>query len=243
MVRAASKRGVIFNSTIKFVEIMSIYDYTPSEIYAAWFNEEDMRGITEKCFKTIMAMESREHSSKRCFKYCTRGLEGHSTLGRIGKKRNRRIAYATVLEEQERQWGESKEVDFQAISDAYGDTASSCQMWAQVMGNRDAKAADNYLTEDEDEYARLCATTTMYSHKPTESAPLQSSLKFKTRDVIISKSIDTSKPPVDNLAKNLSPKKNARFLSPQARKSFIRASPINRGKGIRDRLLPLVITH
>ena len=241
---AASKSRVIFDPIVKLAETLSIYDYTPSEIHASWFSDNEMDKMTEKCFKIIIAMESREGSSTGSHTYCTRGLEGHSTLGRIGRKRNRSDSIAAVLEEQERQWDESEEMDFQAISDTYGKIASSCQRWAQVMGNRDAKAAESYLSEDEDEYARLCRTKAMYAHKSssTESAPLKSSLRGKSCDVIVSKKINRSKSLVDNLA-NLPPRKNARFFSPQARKSFTGAPTIKLGKGIRDRLLPLAIAR
>jgi len=192
MTRATSKRSITFNSTVKIVEIMSIYDYTPSEIDAAWYSDEDMERITEKCFKIIKKMSREGDASKRGCRYCTRGLEGYSTSGRISKKRNRRAAIAAVLEEQERQWYEDEDVDCQAIANAYRRITSSCQKWSQVMGNRDAKAVEIYLSEDDECERMLCATKTMYSHKFTSPAPLKSSFKNASHNAILSKSIDTS---------------------------------------------------
>lgn len=145
----ASKRSITFNSTVRVVEIMSIYDYTPREIDAAWYSDEDMKRITDKCFKIIKGMSPEgDSSTKRGYRYCTRGLEGFSTFGRISKKRNKRAATVAVLEEQERQWNENEELDCQAISNAYRRITSSCQRWSQVMGNRDFKAVETYLFEE-----------------------------------------------------------------------------------------------
>ena len=83
-------------------------------------------------------------------KYCTRGLEGHSRLGSISKKRNRSTAIAAVLTEQSQQWIEDI-VDEEAIAGVYQRTTSSCQMWAQVKGNQDRQAADAVLFKEEEE--------------------------------------------------------------------------------------------
>mmetsp|Transcript_33007 Transcript_33007/g.79825 ORF Transcript_33007/g.79825 Transcript_33007/m.79825 type:complete len:101 (-) Transcript_33007:426-728(-) len=79
----ASKKSVTFSPTITGMQVMSIYDYTPSEISAAWYNQEEMDHITNRCFKIILRMESGRSNRK----ICTRGLEGHSTLGSISKKK------------------------------------------------------------------------------------------------------------------------------------------------------------
>eukprot|EP00526_Cylindrotheca_closterium_P024079 CAMPEP_0113628278 /NCGR_PEP_ID=MMETSP0017_2-20120614/14651_1 /TAXON_ID=2856 /ORGANISM="Cylindrotheca closterium" /LENGTH=195 /DNA_ID=CAMNT_0000538575 /DNA_START=66 /DNA_END=653 /DNA_ORIENTATION=- /assembly_acc=CAM_ASM_000147 len=161
------KRRVTINETVNVVEILSIYDYTPSEIAASWYDEADMDKITQRCFKVLQRMES--GGTKNGQKYCTRGLEGHSTLGSISKKKARTAAVTAALEEQARQWNENEEIDDQAISDAYRKTTASCQMWAQVIGNRDQQATEAYLYPDEED-EEVDATATVSSIKSTDSA-------------------------------------------------------------------------
>ena len=90
--------------------------------------------------------------SGRSKKYCIRGLEGHSKLGSITKKRNRTTSIAAVLMEQSNQWVDNA-IDEQAIADAYRRTTSSCQMWARVVANQDRQAADAALCDVQEELA------------------------------------------------------------------------------------------
>ncbi|CAJ1959883.1 unnamed protein product [Cylindrotheca closterium] len=145
------KRSVNFDPNVTpAVETISLDDYTSREIAATWYDEEEMANITRRCVRILKRMETNElkHGGKN---YCTRGLEGHTTLGSINKRRSRSAGVAAVLEEQARQWDESTEADTQAIADAYTRTTSSCQMWARVMGNRDQVAAEPFLYLDDDE--------------------------------------------------------------------------------------------
>lgn len=133
------KKQVTFSSSVAGIQIMNIHEYSASEVSAAWYNDEEMEGITERCFKLLSIMES--DPSRNGKVYCTRGLEGHTKLGSISKKKNRSTAIAAVLVEQSKQWKANK-VDVRAIADAYKSTASSCQLWAQVVGKRDQRAAE-----------------------------------------------------------------------------------------------------
>ena len=102
-----------------------------------------------------------------------RGLESMTSTGYISKNNNRSAAFVAVLEEQERQWNESEEVKVQAISDAYRRTSSSCQMWAQVVGNRDQQAVEAYLYDnDEAEVETTSAPSVVTSSKPQTSRNL-----------------------------------------------------------------------
>ena len=145
MATTNSMNRIRFNPSVQVVEVMRIDDYTPCEITAAWYSDEQMEKITKRCSKIIKSMDA-----GRGRKYCVRGLEGHSNLGSISKKRNRSTAMVAVLNEQSEQWIENT-VDEQAIADAYRRTTSSCQLWAQVKGNQDRQAADAVLYKVEDE--------------------------------------------------------------------------------------------
>ncbi|CAJ1961419.1 unnamed protein product [Cylindrotheca closterium] len=162
------KKGVTMNESVEVVEILHVNDFTASEIAASWYDEEEMKKITERCFKVLQRMEyGKTKNGKK--KYCTRGLEGHTALGSISKKKTRAAAFSAVLDEQEKRWNENKDVDFQAISDAYRKVSSSSQMWAQVIGNRDHHAIEAYLYQDEEKDEEVDATTTTVSTSALKS--------------------------------------------------------------------------
>ena len=150
------KKVVSFCPTVRGAQIMSIEDYTPSEIAASWYSAEESDNISIHCVKLIRRMESNEASAFK--KYCIRGLESHTTVGCAMKRMNRSTAVAAVLDAQARQWNENCNVDAQAIADAYKRATSSSQMWAQVMGNRDQAAAEAILFEKEEGEVRDHAT-------------------------------------------------------------------------------------
>lgn len=144
MMPNTSMKKVTFNPKVTGIQILNIDDFTPKEIFASWYDEEEMERITQRCFKILQNMEAGNAK-----KYCVRGLEGHSSVGSISKKSNRTTALAAVLMEQARQWDENRFND-QAIADAYRRTTSSCQLWAQVVGKRDEEVAEA-INEDSDE--------------------------------------------------------------------------------------------
>lgn len=152
----ASRKSVTFNSTVDTVDIKSIYDFTPDEISALWYDDDEMDQITKRCFKLLRKMENGST------KYYTRGLEGHTTLGVISKRKNRIAAMAAVLVAQSQHLADGI-CDDQAMADAYLRTTSSCQMWASVTGKRDQQIADEIYEQNEDH--QIIVDT-----KPTESS-------------------------------------------------------------------------
>lgn len=141
-----SMKTVRFNYAVQVIPILSIYDYTPPEISASWFNQKEMNYITERCVKVIAKMDM-----GRGNKTCSRGLENHTKLRSMSKMKNRAAAFAAVFEEQDRQLFDNN-LDVNAIANAYHRATSSCQMWAEVMGKQDRKAADTILYQDEDDF-------------------------------------------------------------------------------------------
>lgn len=135
---------VTFHPYAQAREVLSLYDYTSSELSATWYSDEETEQITQRCWKVVRKMDT-----GRGRKYCTRGLEGHSKLGSITKWKSRSTAVAAVLNEQHKQRLENDIADEQVIADAYKRTTSSCQMWAQVKGNQDRQAAENIYREDQ----------------------------------------------------------------------------------------------
>ncbi|CAJ1953021.1 unnamed protein product [Cylindrotheca closterium] len=157
MANSKHQRSIQFDPNVTGVGTISLDDYTPREIAATWYDEEAMDSITRRCVRILKRMETND-LKQGDKKYCTRGLEGHTTLGSINKRRSRSAAVAAVLEEQARQRDESAEIDAQAIADAYTRTTSSCQMWARVMGNRDQVAAEAFLYQADDDDCKGAVT-------------------------------------------------------------------------------------
>lgn len=46
-----SGRQVTLGPTVNIVETLNLEDYTPREIAASWYDEDEFDRITEKCFK------------------------------------------------------------------------------------------------------------------------------------------------------------------------------------------------
>jgi hypothetical protein len=143
----AKKKGISFDASFKMIEIMGLDDYTSQEIEASWYTGEEMAQISRRCLKILDWAETKRSRNDKI--YCMRGLEGHTTLGSISKRRNRETSIMSVLEEQIRQNGE---IDFESLSKVYSCTTSSSLMWAMVVGNRDQQEAEAYLHCNEDSY-------------------------------------------------------------------------------------------
>ena len=74
-------------------------------------------------------------------KYCSRGLETHTRLKEISKRRNRRTSIDAVLREQWRQREEGI-VGEDRISQLYHDASSSSVLWARKIGMDDYAKAE-----------------------------------------------------------------------------------------------------
>jgi len=148
---APGKRKVTFKRTVSIRHVPIFYDYDASEFNAIWYNGDEMELFTRKAIKLVSRMESIDANQKK--RYCIRGLERHSRLESISKEKSRRAARQAVFQEQDRQRKkeQQKNSSDETIANAYRQITSSCQIWAQVMGQRDQKAVQAYLFQEEDE--------------------------------------------------------------------------------------------
>jgi hypothetical protein len=121
--------------------ILSRHDYTAEEKQAAWFQEKEYAMITRECCKQVRKMENGESLKDK--KYCSRGLESHTRIAAISKSQNRKLAVNAVLDEQDEQ--ELETPDEEAISHAYCQVTSSCQLWASTIGLRDQRSAEECM--------------------------------------------------------------------------------------------------
>jgi hypothetical protein len=125
---------VRFSEKTHVRKILSRKDFTPEEIQACWYNDEGNQRIFRYCSKEIRKMN--EESKLQDKKYCSRGLESHTTVGAASKRRNVSLAINAVLDEQMIQWEEGI-FDEDTIAAIYFKASSSCQLWANIVGRRD----------------------------------------------------------------------------------------------------------
>jgi hypothetical protein len=114
--------------------------YTSEEKQACWYTAEENKSIYKHCRKEIRKMN--EGCKLKDKKYCSQGLEGHTTLGAAAKMRNRWLAINAVLDEQMIQWEEGV-FNEDAIAEIYCKSSSSCQLWANIVGLRDHRVTES----------------------------------------------------------------------------------------------------
>jgi hypothetical protein len=139
--------------SVSFVEqtVSQIYlilplddDYTPAEISASWYNDDENNEMAHKCHKIIKRMKKGEAD-----KYCTRGLERMTGARKHQVQRNRTQAYNAVLGEQDSQWSQGRN-DPNTISEVYFfEVSYFCQLEAIKMGQLDAMAARSSWSQSE----------------------------------------------------------------------------------------------
>ena len=136
------ERYVSFNEKVVVHRTMPLTRYTPEEIEACWHTREDYVVVRRQCSKQIRKLNDGEQLLDK--KYCARGLEAATYVGMQSRRQNRSLAYKVVLvlQTQQKQVGV---YDDEAIAQSYRRVSSSCQLWANVVGSRDQRAADLYL--------------------------------------------------------------------------------------------------
>lgn len=139
-------RRVRFRENIisKEYTILSRRDYTDAEIIATWSQSEEYQAITSSCCKQVRMIE--QGAVLRDKKYCARGLEVHTRLASMVKSQNKRLAWDAVLLEQDEQ-RRLGIIDAETIAERYIEVSSSSLLWAQTVGMRDRKAAEEHLDD------------------------------------------------------------------------------------------------
>ena len=134
---------------------LSKKDYTSQEVQACWYTSEENRRIHKRRRKEVRKID--EGNKLKDKKYCSRGLEGLTTVGAATKWSKRSLATNAVLDEQMIQWEEGV-FDEDAIAEIYCKAVSSCQLWATIVGRRDHRETEAYsastnASEEEEEEA------------------------------------------------------------------------------------------
>ena len=136
------------NKRVAFLEKDTIHytisrkDILPMEQAATWFSPEEFQTIAQSCLLQIMKLNLGERLKDK--RYCARGLESETKVGLRETKMNRSLAQKLVLEEQDRQRCDGvRESDHLAY--LYHSATSSCQVWANVVGLSDQRAAEDVM--------------------------------------------------------------------------------------------------
>ena len=131
-----------FDDNVRVCYTIARSDFSLEETTATWYTTEEYMRISEQCSRQIYKMDEGKVLKGR--KYCSRGLE--TRRGRAIKIQNRSSSIETVLMEQEKQSDEGT-YDGVVISRVYRGVTSSCQLWANIVGVRDQRVAEDYLDD------------------------------------------------------------------------------------------------
>jgi hypothetical protein len=134
------KRRVNFSRNVAIIPTITRKELRPEEVRAAWYSAEEYSSIKDACLKQVIKID--QGKSLKDKKYCARGLEGHTRLGRITRSQNRSLSIDVVLDEQEAilQFDEGF-VGEMTLAQVYQNTTSSCHVSAIAMGLLDQHVA------------------------------------------------------------------------------------------------------
>lgn len=140
-----TSKQVTFCSSVRARRTISRHDYTDDEIQATWYSSKEYSEIARSCLKQVQRIEAGLTLKDK--KYCSRGLERHTKIGKLAKDQNRQSSIQAVLDEQDRQVLECEDqhvglevFDEISIAEVYGNATSNCQVWANAMGLMDQRA-------------------------------------------------------------------------------------------------------
>jgi hypothetical protein len=153
-------------------KVLSRKDYTPEEVQACWYSNEEYQTIERRRSKEIRKLNEGAEPFKDK-KYSSRGLECHTAVGAATRRRNKALAYNAVLDQQMVQW-EQGIFDEDTIAAIYSRTSSICQLWANTVGQRDHQDIEAYYHQQD--------TTEAYYQQPHMSAVKQSYSSTRRRN-------------------------------------------------------------
>ena len=131
-------KTVCFASHVEVFFVERIDDFTADEVASVWYsnNEFDRMKQEIKIMVNFMEIGTQLASNKESF----RGLEHRTRKGAWAKFHCKKIAYSSVLDEQDIQW-ETGVSDCDAIALVYMEHSVICRDTALRLGRQDAVAA------------------------------------------------------------------------------------------------------
>lgn len=135
-----------FSEIVRVCHVLNLAEYTQEEVNASFYQDHEYNSIAKSCITAVHKMEKRRKQKTRTHakNIESRGLEGHTATGNITKMASRRLAYDTVLLEQEDQKIQGT-YDDEIIAECYESVSSSCALWAREIALRDRRDAEGYL--------------------------------------------------------------------------------------------------
>ena len=127
------EKTVTFSLENAIYQTMPLSAYSPEEIEAVWFTQDEFLIIQKQMEKQLRKLSRGERLKDK--KYCSRGLEGMTAVGLKSADFNRSLAWKAVLEVQKNQ-KEMGLVDEEAIAETYRRVSSSRLLWANIVGKR-----------------------------------------------------------------------------------------------------------
>jgi hypothetical protein len=137
------KKTVSFSRKAKVRGTIANQDISEEESLATWYTADEYDGFLESFVKQVRKLDNGTQLMDT--KYCARGLESHTKVRSLAKSKNRLLSIRAVLEEQDRQlkcgiWNEQL-----FLAHAYTAVSASCQVWANVVGLKDQREAENIM--------------------------------------------------------------------------------------------------
>ena len=151
------RRSVSFAPQCKMWLIPHINDFRPSEIDSIYMKSIDYERIKAELHQSLdRIVKGVYNSDEDCF----RGLENHTTSGAAYRRNNRKMASDAVFDEQQIQWCEGiRSEDYIAMS--YLEYTKTCQMEAQLRGERDEVEVESAIVAEFATKAASATTTAM----------------------------------------------------------------------------------
>jgi hypothetical protein len=134
------KMRVNFSRNVAITPTITRKELRPEEVRAAWYSAEEYSSIKDACLKQVNKIDQGKTLKDK--KYCARGLEGHTRLGRITRSQNRSLSIDVVLDEQAILQIDEGFVGEMTLAQVYQNTTSSCQVSAIAMGLLDQHVAE-----------------------------------------------------------------------------------------------------
>ena len=176
------EKFVSFSTQASMRYTMPLSSYTPAEIEGTWYSDKENSDIARQCSKQILKMDRGEILKDK--KYCSRGLESHTRTGSKIKTLHRALSIDAVLDVQGQLWDEGIRDEEEAIAGAYAEATASSQMWANVIGLRDQREAEDYLDTAFESTILPCDQPPSYSSSSSPGSSLDDDSIVAAKKVI-----------------------------------------------------------
>lgn len=143
-----SKKSLTFNESVEIFDIPHLNDTPDKEIFATWYSREEYTEIKSSYQLTIYMMESGDEALNDSDNHTARGLEYRTQEGAWARYENKRDAYDSVLDEQDRQWKYDADDD-EKLREAYTPHSEKCHKNAAILALKDEQEAKEIHEQDE----------------------------------------------------------------------------------------------